>query len=314
MGTNLDPVARYARAERQLLDAYGLDATVRDLPVASIGRTHVIEVGEGTPLVFVQGGGAPGAAWAGLLAGLDGYRRIAVDRPGFGLTPNVPHRRDTLRELAATFLGEVLDALGLDTAVLVANSMGSWWTTRFAQAHPERVDALVHVGCPALLLDSSAPPPMRLLGVRGLGRLLVAVQRPSRRAARFQLRMSGETLGEGVADLALLDVLVAMQHLPDHDAAWHELLHSVIGPRGARPGLSITADDLRQLDLPTLFVWGENDTFGQPEVGQRATGFAPDAELVVIPHGHVPWVTDPEAVARPIIAWLADRHEQHAAE
>ena len=314
MGTTADPLECYAQTERRLLAAHGLEAITRDLPLASTGSAHVIEVGDGPPLVFVQGGGAPGAGWAALLAELDGYRRVAVDRPGFGLTPTVPHRRTTLRGLAVTFLAEVLDALGLDTAVLVANSMGSWWTTRFAQAHPDRVEALIHVGCPALLLDTSAPVPMRLVGVRGLGRLLVAAQRPSPRAARFQLRMSGETLGDRPADHALIDLLVAMQRLPDHDTTWHDLLHAVIGPRGARPGMPITADELRRLDLPALFVWGQKDTFGSPEVGQRAAGLLPDAELIVIPHGHVPWVTDAAAVARPILEWLADRQQERTVE
>lgn len=310
MSANPDPHHRYAEAERRLLAAHGLEASTRDVPVASTRVAHVIDVGDGPPLMFVQGGGAPGAGWAPLLAEFDGFRRIAVDRPGFGLTPTVAHRGETLRELAVTFLDEVLNALGLNSAVLIANSMGSWWTTRFAQARPDRVDALVHVGCPALLLDTSAPLPMRLLGVRGLGRLLVAVQRPSPRGARMQLRMSGETLGDGPADVALIDVLVAIQQLPHHDATWYELLHAVIGPRGARPGMSITADDLQRLDVPTLFVWGHKDTFGPPDVGQRAVELAPDAELVVIPDGHVPWVTDAATVARPILEWLVGRQQE----
>lgn len=307
IGSTANRRESYAQAERRLLAAVGLDATTRNVRLGATGEAHLIEVGDGPPLVFVQGGGAPGAGWAALLAQLDGYRRVAVDRPGFGLTPAVPHTRPTLRGLAVRFLGEVLDALELETAVLVANSMGSWWTTRFAQAHPDRVDALVHVGCPALLLDTSAPLPMRLLGVRGLGRLLVAVQRPSARAARFQLRMSGETIGHASSDQALIDVLVAMQHLPGHDATWHDLLHAVIGPRGARPGMAITAEELQQLDVPTLFVWGQKDTFGSPEVGRRAAGLLPRADLVTIRQGHIPWVTDAATVAAPILQWLADR-------
>lgn len=305
MGPSGDVRGRYAQAERRLLDTHDLDATTRDIAVASTGSAHVIEIGDGPPLVFVQGGGAPGAAWAPLLGEFDGYRRIAVDRPGFGLTPTVAHQRDSLRRLAVAFLDELLDGLGLGSVVLVANSMGSWWTTRFAQARPDRVDGLVHVGCPALLLDTSAPLPMRLMGVRGLGRLLVAVQRPSARGARLQLRMSGETLGDRPPDRALIEVLVAMQRLPHHDTTWRDLLHAAVGLRGARPGMAITADDLQRLDVPTLFVWGEKDTFGPPQVAERAVALLPDAELVRVPHGHVPWVSDAAAVACPIRDWLA---------
>lgn len=57
-----------------------------------------------------------------------------------------------MRSLAQAFLGECLDALQLDRTAIVANSMGAWWSTQLALAAPQRVRAMVHVGCPALLL------------------------------------------------------------------------------------------------------------------------------------------------------------------
>ena len=129
--------------------------------------------------------------------------------------------------------------------MLVANSMGSWWTTRFAQAYPDRVDGLVHLGCPALLLDTSAPLPMRLQGVRGLGPAMLRLRRPSPAGARFDLRMSGDPLGDTEGDHAMAAVLTEMKRLPHHDRAWLDLLHAIVGVRGARPGMSITPEDLR---------------------------------------------------------------------
>ena len=313
MATPSARAAEYATAERRLLGLHGLDAAVRDVEVPVTGRAHVLDVGHGPALLFVSGGGATGATWSPLLAELDGFRRIAVDRPGFGLTPGVDLRRVPLGTVATTFLAEVLDALDLPSAVVVANSMGSWWATRFAQAQPERVRGLVHIGCPALLLDTSAPLPMRLQGLRGFGSLMLAAQRPSPAGARFQLRMSGDPLGGTEADAAMADVLVAMQRMPDHRRAWLDLLHATVGLRGARPGMAITAAELRDLATPTLFVWGARDTFGRPEVGRRAAALMPDAVVAAVPHGHAPWVSDPAAVAGPVRDWVTARLASPAA-
>ena len=307
MDRTSEAAAAYAAAERRLLAAHALRADVRDVRTPT-GPVHLVDLdGDGPPLLFVSGGGATGATWSPLLAQLPGHRRIAVDRPGFGLTPAVDLRRTPLRDVATTFLAGVMDALDLPSAVVVANSMGSWWAARFAQAHPERVAGTVHIGCPALLLDTSAPVPMRLMGVRGLGRLMTGMQPPSPRGARLQLRMSGDPLGASAADDAMADVLVAMQRMPGHTRAWLDLLHATVGPRGARPGMGLTEDDLSGMSSPTLFVWGEKDTFGSPDVGRRAVRTMPDATIVTVPHGHAPWVSDAAAVARPIREWLALR-------
>jgi pimeloyl-ACP methyl ester carboxylesterase len=298
----------YRAAEKRLLEAHGLEADVRDVRFDCIdGEAHVIEVGDGPPVLFIQGGGAPGAAWAPLVAHLDGFRRIMVDRPGFGLTTSVRHEHQTMRRLAVTFVGELLDRLGLETAPIVGNSMGSWWSTRFALAAPQRVDALVHIGCPAILLDTSAPLPMRLMGVRGLGDLLIRLQPPSPKQARFMLRMMGDPLGDGDADHAMADLLIAMQQLPSYRRTWLDLLHAFVGPFGARPHTALTEEDLRRLNMPVLFVWGERDTFGSPDVGRRAVHVMPHAEMVTIPYGHVPWVSNAAAVAQPIRTFLETR-------
>ncbi|WP_225755273.1 alpha/beta fold hydrolase [Actinotalea sp. Marseille-Q4924] len=300
-------MATYVGAERDLLDAHHVRGEVRDLQTAG-GPVHMIDTGgDGPPVVLVSGGGATGATWGPLLAHLHGYRAIAVDRPGFGLTPPADLGTTPLGDVAVRFLDDVLDALQLRSAVLLGNSMGSWWITRYALARPDRVHGMVHVGCPALLLTTSAPLPMRVMGVRGLGRLLLAMQRPSPKNARMQLRMSGDPLGETAADRAMVEVLVAMQRLPYCRSAWLDLLHATVGPRGARRGMSITPDDLRTIRTPTLFVWGERDAFGAPAVGGRAVQLMPTATIATVPYGHAPWVSDAAAVATPIRGWLAAR-------
>lgn len=96
-----------------------------------------------------------------------------------GTTDPTPRLAEDLRYGAVRFLDEVLAGLDLDRPSFVANSMGSLWTIWLALDRPERVAGLVHVGCPAIALEASAPLPMRLLSVRPLGWLLSRLQPPS---------------------------------------------------------------------------------------------------------------------------------------
>jgi pimeloyl-ACP methyl ester carboxylesterase len=103
-------------------------------------ETVVYEGGEGEALVFMHGGG--------IVEGVDcfvpltaGFRFLAPQMPGFGGTALEPALSgiDDLVEHNA----RLLDALGLDSIVLVGHSLGGWAAASFAAAHPERVSRLV---------------------------------------------------------------------------------------------------------------------------------------------------------------------------
>lgn len=51
--------------------------------------------------------------------------------------------------------------------------ISSTWTVWLAIDCPRRVEAMIHIGTPAWILDTSAPLPMRLLSVPGVGRLMM---------------------------------------------------------------------------------------------------------------------------------------------
>jgi pimeloyl-ACP methyl ester carboxylesterase len=41
-------------------------------------------------------------------------------------------------------------------------------------------------------------------------------------------------------------------------------------------------------------IWGDEDPYGGPEIGQRACALIPDARIEVIPGRHTPFLDDPE--------------------
>jgi pimeloyl-ACP methyl ester carboxylesterase len=61
-----------------------------------------------------------------------------------------------------------------------------------------------------------------------------------------------------------------------------------------RPENFLSETELRQLTVPVLMIWGDQDPYGGPEIGQRACALMPDARLEVIPGRHAPFLDDPE--------------------
>lgn len=278
----------FIEAQRRMLDRYGVAAQSRFVDVPSMeGRAHVLVSGKGPAVVMVSGLGTPGAMWAPLMAELGGFELFAVDLPGYGLTDTTSRIADDLRSSAVRFFDEVLDGLALDRPAFVANSLGSLWTSWLALDRPRRVAALVHLGCPALALDTSAPLQMRVLSVRPLGRLLTWLQPPSPR----QVEELGKIVKEHPLVPELVALLVATERLPGFRHTFLSTLHALVSLRGSRSELRLTAGQLERIDQPTLLFWGIEDPFGSPEVGKRIAATMPSAELRVVAAGHAPWLT-----------------------
>jgi pimeloyl-ACP methyl ester carboxylesterase len=228
------------------------------------------------------------------MAELTGFSLYAVDLPGLGLTTPTAYSRRTVRAFSGRFLEQLAAGLDLERPVLVGSSVGGQWSTWLALDQPERLAALVLIGCPAGLLGTSAPLPLRLLTLPGMSRLANRLQPPSSKQVDQVATMAGEDFSE---DRELRDVLVAAERLPTWSASLTSLVRTVVTARGARPGATITADELGRLRGQVQIVWGDRDPFGGPEIGRRAAELIPDAELHVVPGGHGPWFRGAERIA-----------------
>jgi pimeloyl-ACP methyl ester carboxylesterase len=111
---------------------------------------HVREWGspDGRPLVFWHALGAvqSGAYLTEIAPTLTaaGFRVLALDAPGFGLSPSLPAERYEPDSLVA-LLGDVLDERGIQRAVLMGHSWGGSVSMAFAAQSPGRVEGLVLV-------------------------------------------------------------------------------------------------------------------------------------------------------------------------
>ena len=293
----------YRQAHDGLLAHHGVEAESRwiDVPLTG-GRAHVLVTGGGPPVVAINGIGSPAAFWASLLPHLEGLTVYGIDLPGFGLTDWAPHLVEGYRGKAVSFVEQVLDGLGLDRVPVLANSLGSLWTLWLALDRPDRLAAMAHVGCPALVLGTSTPAPMRLLSVPWLNRLITRLDPPSpKQVARLAAMVNEAPLPDAEAALIL-----AAERLPDGAEAFGSTVHTVLRLRGARPGFGLTADELAAVAHPTLLVWGRDDPFGGPDVGDRMARVIDGARLHVVPTGHLPWVHRAEQVGDHVRPFLLE--------
>lgn len=260
------------------------------------GRVHVIEAGEGPPVVHLHGNNTSSLSHLMLLEHMTSVHSYLVDRPGFGLSDPDVLPRKSFRQCAVRFVDEVLDDLRLESTVLVGASGGGTWAVWFALAHPERVRGLVMLGSVPLLPGARIPAGIRLMATPIVGDVLSRTVKPSR---RMLLKLMS-SVGEGDTILRhpeLLDSLLDAARDPVATAANVAEFRALLSPLRARPVTRIRPDDLRRLTVPTLMIWGDRDPVVSLTDARAAAGLIPDARLEVLPGGHVPQLGHPERVA-----------------
>jgi 2-hydroxy-6-oxonona-2,4-dienedioate hydrolase len=295
--------SKYRAAEKILWEASGsrpaeqfvAEQFVR-LPRTGV-RVRVQEVGEGEPVLFIHGGPNAGATWVPLVQHLRGFRCLLVDRPGTGLSDPHAITAANLAEFGAGFVGAVLAALGVERAHVVASSFGGHLALRSAAAEPERVVRMVQMACPALSPGERLPPFMRLIAYRPFRRLLNILP-PNARANRSIMRQLGHgaSLDAERIPQAFFDWYLELQRHTDTHRNEAEMIARVTR---ARRQLTLSDELLAAIRTPTLFLWGEDDTFGGPDVARHLVSRMRDARVEMIPGaGHLPWLDRPAAIAQ----------------
>jgi pimeloyl-ACP methyl ester carboxylesterase len=267
----------------------------RHVELASGRRVNVLETGDGVPALFLHGSSTDSRSLLPLLAHLDGVRAIAVDRPGFGTSDPVRVPRERFRAAAVAFVDEILDALGLERPALAGNSMGGTWALWYALARPERVRRLVLVGSAPLLPGTHAPAPLRLMATPVVGALLARVKPNAAMVVRLMASMGEKD--SIVRHPELLATLVATGRDPAATAVNRAEIRAVLGPLGFRRSALVRAEDLRGVRAPTLLIWGDRDPVATVEAARVTAELIPQAELAVLPAGHVPYLGNPERTA-----------------
>ncbi|MBC6448272.1 4,5:9,10-diseco-3-hydroxy-5,9,17-trioxoandrosta-1(10),2-diene-4-oate hydrolase [Actinokineospora xionganensis] len=134
-------------------------------------QVHYQESGSGTPVVLLHGGGPGACGWSNFGPNFpvfaERFRTILIDQPGYGKSDR-PEVKGQYFTFSADALLATLDALGVEKADMVGNSLGGGTAVRFALRHPDRAGRLVLMAPGGLSLNVFSPDPTE--GVQKLAR------------------------------------------------------------------------------------------------------------------------------------------------
>ncbi len=260
-------------------------------------RLHYQEAGEGEPvMILLHGFGASTFSWRSVIQPLSSLGRvIAYDRPAFGLTERpMPGewrgQNPYSPEAQVEQLIALMDALGVERAVLVGNSAGGTVALNAALAYPKRVQALVLVDAAVYEGGRSQGwlrPLMKLPQVNHLGPLLV------RSLAGEQGTQFIQTAWH---DPSRIEPQVYEGYrLPLHAENWDRALWELT--KASHPtGLPERLDEVRAQGIPTLVLTGDDDRIVPTENSLRLADALTGSKLVVLKNcGHLPQEECPQA-------------------
>jgi pimeloyl-ACP methyl ester carboxylesterase len=312
MNTHTPPIGALERrirdAERDLFEVLGVEVEERFLDLRQTNlRVRLLSHGSGAPLLLLHGGSLSAAAWAPLFPELPGFRLLAVDLPGHGLSDPVRYRRGGVREHTQRLIDDLLDALGLVEALVVGHSLGAMFALWHVAAGSERISAVSALGAPAVALPGTrVVMPLSLLTVRGLGQWVLRSPSPRPHYRRLLAKGLGSAEVNGAPD-ALIEALRLAARRPQNAHSVVSLIHAIDRFRRPRAESVLTDEELAAIRVPTLFILGSDDPYLSPGDARPSIARIPDATVYEMAAGHGPWLVDPWWVGGHIAAHQLDR-------
>jgi pimeloyl-ACP methyl ester carboxylesterase len=245
------------------MDVHDFHARRRFANTAS-GRIAHIDEGSGPPAVFICGVPLNGFHWRHVIAGVRHARRcIALDLMGLGYT-EIAATQDVSFTAQAHMIAQVLDALDLERVDLVGNDSGGAIAQIFAANYPHRLSTLTLTNCD---VHDGWPPPQALplieMARRGTLAPIYQALLDDPRAARERFaRGESVPLFRGFADPSVLTdevIRVYLEPLLANEQRKADFCRYWLGFDHAQ---TVRIEpQLRQLNVPTLIVWGLDDIF-----------------------------------------------------
>lgn len=235
-------------------------------------QLHYNDVGQGTETVVMLHGSGPGATgWANFNRNVEplvaaGYRVILMDCFGWGKSDSIICK-GSRSELNARTLKSLLDALDIERAHLIGNSMGGHSAVAFALAEPQRVGKLVLMGG-----GTGGPSQFVPMPTEGIKLLQGVYRNPTIENLQRMMNVfvfDASALTEDLMKARLDNILARRDHLDNFVAS------TAANPKqftdyNARLG---------EVSAQTLVIWGRDDRFVPMDVGLRLVAGMPNADM-----------------------------------
>lgn len=225
----------------------------------TFGRTFMLTAGEESnpPVMLLHGSCSNSAFWfPEIMALSNNFRVYAIDIIGEAGNSE-EYRPDLNSDAFALWMKDILDALGIERTALAGNSLGGWMALKFATVYPERVSKLI------------------LIASAGLAEV------------RSQFILNVEQNQQEDGTVPITPSIIGEQNLPKEVL---EFLNLIVESYNPIQKLTVYSDEqLQQLNMPVLFIGGENDVIIDAEASaNRLSRLIPSAAIRLLPNcGHV---------------------------
>ena len=253
---------------------------------------HYRVEGEGYPLLLVHGAFSSLHTfdkWTPLL--VKNHQVIRLDLPGFGLSDSMQGLDYSIKALIK-FLSKFLDQLGIDKCNIAGSSLGGWLAWEIALRKSDRVNKLVLVASAGFMEELSIPLPFKMARTPVIGKVM-----------KYAIKKS-------VLRKFLNEVFVDQKQVTDELVdRYYDLISKEGNPEAfyslANGKYKSRTNKLKDIDAPTLIMWGEDDTWLPIENGYWFQVCIPDSELIIYEGvGHIPMEEIPERTARDLHKFL----------
>lgn len=280
-------------------------AHIRNNGVTIAYETHGIH--GGTPIVLLMGLGLPGMIWHALVEDLveNDFFVIIPDNRGTGRSdaPLPPYLMSDMSDDVA----KMLDAEGIDEALVVGVSFGGMLAQHVALNHPERVSGLL------LAATTCGVPTGVFPRIESIWLLLKMVFASTTVTFEEAQKLFSHPESEG--------------RVRELFSRWDSILDELPTPPWAVLGQLLaaafhhTGKSLQKIRVPTRVVTGDSDFLIPPENSEILADLIPNATLAVVPKaGHVFIHEHPETLLNNIMALREEvdlgriEQDQHAAQ
>ena len=286
LATALEPGADKKRLEarRELIEMIGVPVETGEVMAGGI-LTPYLAAGSGHPLVLLHGMGSGAVQFYNIIGPLSKhFRVIALDQPGYGEADKPRGTYD--RDFFATWLDNALTALNLDDIYLLGHSQGGAVCLGFASRHISRIKKLVAISAGGLG-ELGKGSRFRFLALKYI--------LPSE--ALFTDDVAHNFNDPSAIPDAYVTYLTGVHRMRGAGHSFWQGRGKVISP--------IAPEELKKITVPTLMIWGKQDTWFPVAEAKKALDIFPNAKLVVVENsGHDPIKDNLEEALKAILDFL----------
>lgn len=242
--------------------------------------TNYVQQGSGTPVILIHGLAASLHDWDDLIPQLtdNGYAAYAPDLLGHGDSPKLDSRAYQMDWVFEHFSSWMKSLRLTEPAILIGHSLGGHVALEYAR----RVSAWTR----GLLLVNPfySPSQLPLLVRKTYSRPQLSeylLGKVPETWFRFFVNVSSAAVGHSIGALRSLPERIREQTILDYKRTAPGVYH-------IPSAIMDMSDELHQVHVPTLVVWGDKDKTLAPSSFPRLVSALPRARAEVLSAGHVP--------------------------